>query len=82
MREKVTPSVNDAETCVGGASKSDAEKAGRTPCVTGRSNATDTCIGGASGGDAKKAGSVHSIVNRQSSKLRKKGEILSVKVFN
>ena len=66
LRKKNTPSINDAETCVGGASRSDAEKAGRTPCVTGRSNATDTCIGGASGCNTKKAGSVHSIGNRQS----------------
>ena len=51
-----TPSINDTETCVGGASRSDAQKEGWTPCVTGRSNATDTCIGGASGADAKKAG--------------------------
>ena len=55
-----TPSINDAETCVGGASRSDAEKAGQTPCVTERSNDMDTCIGGASRGHAKKAGSVHS----------------------
>ena len=59
LRKKITPSVNDAETCVGRASKSDAEKAARTPRVKGRSNATDTCIGGDSGGNTKKAGSVH-----------------------
>ena len=47
-------------------SVSDAEKAGRTPCITERSNATDTCIGGASGGDTKKAGSLNSLGSRQS----------------
>ena len=31
LRKKNTPSINDAETCVGGASRSDAEKKGRTP---------------------------------------------------
>ena len=69
MRKKDTPSiterVNDAETCVGGASRSDAEKAGRTPCVTERSNATDTCIGSSSGGDVKKAGSIHTFTKMQ-----------------
>ena len=35
------------ETGVGGASRSNAEKAGRTPCITEPSNARDTCIGGA-----------------------------------
>ena len=29
LHRKITPSVNDADTCVGGASRSDAEKAGR-----------------------------------------------------
>ena len=61
--KKVTPSINDAETCVGGANRSDAEKAGWTPCVIERSNAPDTCIGGASRRDAEKAGSVYSIDN-------------------
>ena len=70
LRKKDMPSVNerinDAETCVGGASRSDSEKAGRTLCVTEQSNATDTCIGGSSEGDAKKAGSIHSLGSRQS----------------
>ena len=60
LGKKITPSVNEAETCVGGTRRSDTEKAGRMPFVT------DTCIGGASGGKAKKADSVHSIGNRQS----------------
>ena len=66
LHKKITPSVNDADTCVGGASRSDAEKAGQTPCVIERSNDTDTCIGGASKHEAEKAGSVHSIDNRPS----------------
>ena len=74
MRRKNTPGVteqvNDAETCVGSASRRDAEKAGQTPFFTERSNATDTCIGGASGGDAKKAGSIHLLGSRQSYKTQ------------
>ena len=61
----VTEWINDAETCVGSASRSDGKKAGRTPCVIEWSNATDTHIGGASVGDAKKAGSIHSLGSRQ-----------------
>ena len=45
LRKKIMPSLNDADTCVGGASRSDADKAGRTLCVIERSNDTDTCIG-------------------------------------
>ena len=70
LPKKIRPRVNDAETCVGGASRSDSEKAGLTPCVTEGSNATDTCIGGASGGEAKKAGSIHSLGSRQSYKTQ------------
>ena len=71
----VTEWVNDTETCVGGASRSDAEKAGRTPCIKEQSNATDTCIGGASGGNAKKAGSIHSLGSRQSYKTQEEKQI-------
>ena len=66
LRKKDTLSINDVETCAGGASRSDAEKASRTPCVTEQSNATNTGIGGASGGDVKKAGIIHSLGSRQS----------------
>ena len=66
LRRKITPSVNDADTCVGGASRSDAEKAGHAPCVIEQSNDMDTCIGGASRRDAEKAGSVHTIDSRLS----------------
>ena len=69
LRKKITPSVNDADTCVGGASRSDTEKAGRAPCVIEGSNDTDTCIGGPSRRDTGKAGSVHSIDSRD--KVRK-----------
>ena len=70
MRKKDTPSVNDAETCAGGASRSDAEKANQTLWVTEQSNATNTGIGGASGGDVEKAGSIDSLGSRQSYETR------------
>ena len=53
LRKKITPSVNDTDTCVGGASRSDAKKAGQRPCVIEQSNDMDACIGGASRHDAE-----------------------------
>ena len=60
MLRENTPGVG-----IGSTGSSDAEKAGRTPCVTEQSNDTDTCTGGASRSNPKKVDNVHSVKSRQ-----------------
>ena len=59
------PKENTPVVAKGSTGTSDAEKAGRTPCVTERSYDTDTCIGGDIRSNTEEAGSVPSVDSRQ-----------------